>query len=235
MIESWECPQTILVVMAHPDDAEFYCGGTIARWTHEGHRVISCILTSGNRGTKRADADLEALKHTRQEEQRQAAELLGVESVIFYDYEDGYLRADAETRKTVVRVIRQVRPEVVVSLDPTLFFPERESVNHCDHRACGEICADAVYPAAFLPWYYPELRDEGCEPHRVRELWLAHTGAPNLRLDVSEWFDLRLEALLCHKSQYRDRERFIAAIAAERDGQGGYSEGFRRIQLEAAP
>lgn len=235
MNEGWECPQTILVVMAHPDDAEFYCGGTIARWAQEGHRVIYCILTSGNRGTKSLDADLEDLKRTRQAEQRQAADLLGVESVIFCDYEDGFLQANAETRKMVVRVIRQMKPEVMVSLDPTLFFSEREGVNHCGHRACGEICADAVYPAAFLPWYYPELREEGWNTHRVRELWLAHTDVANQWMQVSEWFDLRLEALLCHASQYRDRDRFIAAITAERDGQGGYSESFRRIRLEAAP
>ena len=232
--EAWESPQTILVVLAHPDDPEFFCGATIARWTSQGHSVHYCLLTRGDKGSHDRSIESQWLAKTREHEERMAADVLGVQKLTFLDYEDGCLVPDLGARKAVARAIRQFQPDIVVSCDPTYLFGEN-SINHPDHRAAGQIVVDAVFPAAGNPMYYPEfIRDEALEPVSVKEVWLAVTGNPNTVVDVTPYWEKKIEALHCHKTQIDDmaqldermRSRFTTGSSPEAPR---YEERFRRI------
>ncbi len=136
--EGWQTTQHILVILAHPDDPEFFCGATIARWTDAGHVVSYCLLTCGDKGTRDRQMSGERLCAMRHEEQKRAASLLGVHKVRFLDFPDGYLVPNLDLRKAITRVIRQERPQVVVTCDPQLLFVGDERINHPDHRAAGQ-------------------------------------------------------------------------------------------------
>lgn len=171
--DAWESPQKILVILAHPDDPEFFCGASIARWTNAGHHVTYCLLTCGDKGTKDRSLESSALCCIRQEEQRNAAAILGVNDVRFLDYSDGYLMPDLILRRDVTRVIRQVAPDILVTCDPTTLYFGESYLNHPDHRAAGQVVLDSVYPAARDHLNFIELwRDEKLEPHAVREVWI---------------------------------------------------------------
>jgi LmbE family N-acetylglucosaminyl deacetylase len=144
--DAWETPQSILVILAHPDDPEFFCGATIARWTAAGHQVSYCLLTCGDKGSKDRNISPEALCQLRHAEQLAAAAVLGVARVRFLDYPDGYLVPDLTLRRDIARVIRQERPDVVVACDPTNLYIRDVYINHPDHRAAGQAVLDAVYP-----------------------------------------------------------------------------------------
>ena len=120
--DNWDIPQRILVILAHPDDPEFFCGGTVARWTLAGHRVSYCLLTCGEKGTKDRSLTTETLCSLRQKEQRAAAALLGVHDVRFLDHPDGYLVPDLNLRKEITRVIRKEQPDILVTCDPTNLY-----------------------------------------------------------------------------------------------------------------
>jgi LmbE family N-acetylglucosaminyl deacetylase len=155
--ENWKTPQNILVVLAHPDDPEFFCGATLARWAADGHHISYCLLTCGDKGVKdrhSAPADLCAI---RQVEQRAAASILGVEKVEFLAYSDGYIVPDLKLRRDIVRAIRLARPEVVVTSDPTNLFVGDAYINHPDHRYAGQAVLDAVFPAAGNHLFFEEL------------------------------------------------------------------------------
>jgi len=196
-------PLRVLVVLAHPDDPEFFCGGTVARWALEGREIHYCLMTRGDKGADDPGVDPAALAETREREQRAAANVLGVHSVEFLNYEDGNLVADFETRKDVVRVIRTVRPDIVITCDPTNVFGQ--FINHVDHRMTGQVTLDAIYPAARSALYYPDLYEkEGLEPHKVHELYIAGPVNPNLVIDVTDFMDKKLTALAEHRSQIDD-------------------------------
>lgn len=198
-----ERPLRVLVVLAHPDDPEFFCGGTVARWADEGREIHYCLLTRGDKGADEPGVDPVELAKTREREQRAAAAVLGVTDVEFLDYEDGGLVADLETRKAVVRVIRKIRPDIVVTCDPTNVYGQ--FVNHVDHRVAGQVTLDAVYPAARSALYFPDLYDvERLEPHKVHELYIAGPVHPNTAIDVTEFMHLKLKALTEHRSQIDD-------------------------------
>jgi LmbE family N-acetylglucosaminyl deacetylase len=193
----------VLVVLAHPDDPEFFCGGTVARWASEGREIYYCLLTRGDKGADEPGVDPAELAETREQEQRAAAGVLGVREVRFLDYEDGSLVADLETRKAVVRVIRTVRPDIVITCDPTNVFSQ--FVNHVDHRVAGQVTLDAVYPAARSALYFPDLYgEEGLEPYKVHELYIAGPVHPNTAIDVTAFMDQKLRALTEHRSQIED-------------------------------
>lgn len=235
-MEEWATPQKILVILAHPDDPEFFCGATIARWTKQGHEVAYCLLTRGDKGGSDRSTTPQQLMALREIEQRAAAACLGVHSVQFLDYLDGYLMPDLAVRKAVVRVIRTYRPDVLVSCDPTNYFPRENYLNHPDHRAAGQIVVDAVFPASGNPYFFPELMDEeGLEPHSVRELWLSLTANPNLILDVTAtWMD-KVQALHEHRSQIgADIAAFNERMASRRVPESDpaaprFEERFRRL------
>lgn len=209
-------PLRVLVVLAHPDDPEFYCGGTVARWVSEGREVTYCLLTRGDKGNDDVETDPETLAQNRMAEQRAAAEVLGVKEVLFLDHPDGYLTPDLALRRDVVRVIRQVRPEIIVTCDPTNFFPSDRYINHSDHRAAGQATLDAVFPAAGSGLYFPELlHEEGLKPHKVEQVYVAGAQHPNTVVNVTKFLEHKLAALKKHVSQIPNIER-LEKILRER-------------------
>ena len=199
--------ERVLVVLAHPDDPEFYCGGTVARWGAEGREVCYCLLTRGDKGADESDADPERMARLREAEQRAAAGVLGVREVIFLNHPDGYLVPDLQLRKEVAGVIRRLQPAIVVTCDPTNFFPSSTYINHPDHRAAGQATLDAVFPAAGSGMFFPELeRDQGLKPHKVRQVYVAGAVYPNTAVDVTAYVDRKIAALREHKSQIREPE-----------------------------
>jgi LmbE family N-acetylglucosaminyl deacetylase len=233
--DDWETPRNILIILAHPDDPEFFCGASIARWTSKGHLVSYCLLTCGDKGTSDRTITSEALCSIRHKEQIDAAKILGVRDVQFLDYPDGYLVPNLELRKDITRVIRQVRPEILVTCDPQSLYIRDSYINHPDHRAAGQAVLDAVFPAARDHLYFIELlRDEGLEPHIVEEVWISLTNEPNIKIDVTEFWETKITAIKEHKSQVNDpvsletrlRDRFTSESSLEFPR---YEEGFKRI------
>jgi LmbE family N-acetylglucosaminyl deacetylase len=231
----WPTPQKILVVLAHPDDPEFFCGATLARWAAAGHEIHYCLLTCGDKGGDANTAPAE-LCADRRVEQGNAAAVIGARSVQFLDHEDGYLVPSLELRKEVVRVIRQVRPEIIVTCDPTNLYPfSGYGLNHPDHRAAGQIVLDAVFPAAGNVHYFPELLAEGLPPHSVGEIWIALPADPTVVLDVTDAWETKLRALKEHRSQIGNVDEFEARMRARRADDSTpdkprYEERFRLIR-----
>ena len=155
--DAWESPQKVLVILAHPDDPEFFCGATLARWAAAGHTIHYCLLTCGDKGAPEGDYEPQELCGTRVEEQNAAAAVLGVKKVRMLGYPDGYLVADLDLRREIVRAIRQERPDIVVTCDPTYLYAMETRLNHPDHRAAGQAVLDAVFPAAGNRMFFPEL------------------------------------------------------------------------------
>ncbi len=227
-------PKRALVVMAHPDDAEFLCAGTVAKLCAEGWQVWYCLATSGDKGTKDPEMTRERLAGIREQEQRDACRILGVQDVIFLRHPDGFVENSHEFRGEIVRVLRELKPDTVITWDGF-----RRGFNHNDHRNVGIATYDAVYPASRDPLYYPEQIEEGLDWHRVGELLLAGSDEPDYFVDISDHFDTKIEALLAHTSQVaRDMEkdkwveqmRQRSTEGAEHTGIA-YAEAFRRVTL----
>ncbi len=235
--DGWKTFQKILVVLAHPDDPEFFCGATIAKWVSSGHHVTYCLLTSGDKGTKDRNLTSEMLSEIRQKEQEAAAKILGVNDVRFLNYQDGYLVPDLKLRRDITRVIRQERPDVVVTCDPATLFFDDKRINHPDHRAAGQATLDAIFPAARDHLFFIELwRDEKLEPHNVREVWVSGSLQPNTAIDVTPYWEIKIQALHEHKTQIGDPEEFNKRMRG-RFVEGStldaprYEEKFRKITL----
>jgi LmbE family N-acetylglucosaminyl deacetylase len=192
----------ILVVTPHPDDAEFGVAGTVARWTRKGKQVVYVVCTNGDKGTSDPHVKPDELAETRRNEQRAAAEVLGVRAVVFLDNPDQGLEDTAEFRKQIVRMIRRYRPETVVTADPY-----RRYIWHRDHRIAGQVTTDAVFPYARDHLAYPDLLEEGLQPHKVREMLFWASEDINYLSDISDTFDLKLAALRCHASQVKSRAK----------------------------
>lgn len=229
---------SVLVVLAHPDDPEFFCGGTIARWVASGHEVQYCLLTRGDKGSDDDQIPPDELAEIREAEQRAAAKVLGVANVHFLDEADGYLTPSLALRERIVRVLREVRPTTVVTCDPTNFFPSNRYINHADHRAAGQVTLDAVFPAARSALYFPHLyQEEGLQPHKVREVYVAGAQHPNITIDITEFFDQKIRALSKHRSQIQDiqaleerlRKSMLDPDSPPKDPR--FIERFRRIEL----
>ena len=200
--EGWTQRKKILVILAHPDDPEFFMGATLARWGELGHEIRYILLTSGQKGSQVVGQNPEELAALRRVEQQNAANSLGVKSVEFMDYIDGEVLPDLEMRKKIVRVIRKYKPHIVVSSDPLNYYPGDNRVNHPDHRAAGQAVLEATFPAAGNPMFFPELiHEEGLEPVSVEELWFSIPAQANLVVDVSAYIDQKIDAILCHRSQ----------------------------------
>jgi len=191
----------ILVVTAHPDDAEFGASGTIAKWIKEGKQVVYIVCTDGEKGTEDVSLKPEALAALRKKEQRAAAKVLGVREVVFLGYPDGGLEDCHELRRDIVRHIRMYRPDIVLTANPY-----RRYIWHRDHRISGVVTLDAVYPFARNGPSYPELIQEGLKPHSVKHIYLwGAIDDINYRSDITSTFDIKLAALKCHKSQVGDK------------------------------
>jgi LmbE family N-acetylglucosaminyl deacetylase len=237
--DSWDSPQHILVILAHPDDPEFFCGGTLARWVRAGHHITYQILTCGDKGfndSTPADMTTDALCAIRHEEQIAASKVIGAEAVHFMDCPDGYLVPDLNLRRDVVRLIRKFKPDILVTCDPQTLFAAY-GINHPDHRAAGQVVLDAVFPAAGSPVFFPELLKEGYPPHMPREVWCSLTMQPNVILDVTETWPIKFTALLEHKTQIGDIEKFTERMRSRRtedssDENPRYEERFRVVKYK---
>ena len=207
---TWDTRQNILVILAHPDDPEFFCGGTLAKWAHEGHSITYQLITCGDKGfndSTPAEMTTDVLCAIRHEEQTAAAKVIGVKDVHFMDTEDGYLVPDINLRRKITRVIRKFKPDILVTCDPQNLFASY-GLNHPDHRAAGQVVLDAVFPAAGNKEFFPELVKEGFEPHMPKEVWCSLTSQPNTTIDITGSWQTKLKALLQHKSQIGDIEKF---------------------------
>jgi LmbE family N-acetylglucosaminyl deacetylase len=231
-------PKKIAVVMAHPDDAEFICAGTVARWADEGNEVIYVLLTSGDKGSDDPEMTSERLVATREAEQLDAARILGVQDVLFLKYPDAELEPNLELRRELTRIIRRLKPDVVVCQDPTVRWVDTQYINHPDHRAAGEATLAAVFPAARDRLTFPELLAEGLEPHKVREIYLAGAQTPDVAIDISAYMERKLDSLRAHASQLGDWDfepmvRQWAQETAERHpGNGEYVESYKYFKLD---
>jgi len=192
-------PADVLVITPHPDDAEFGVAGTVAKWTREGKQVVYVVCTNGNKGTSDPDVKPETLAEIRQNEQRAAAEILGVREVVFLENQDQGLEDTPEFRKQIVRMIRRYRPQTVVTADPY-----RRYIWHRDHRIAGQVTIDAVFPYARDHLAFSDLLEEGLQPHKVKEMLFWASENINFRSDITATFDLKLAALRCHESQMKE-------------------------------
>jgi LmbE family N-acetylglucosaminyl deacetylase len=234
---AWDTPQNILVILAHPDDPEFFCGATLARWARAGHQITCVLLTCGDKGRNDhnshiAGDELCALRH---EEQRAASGVLGVKEVIFLDRLDGYLVADLPLRREVTGIIRKFRPDVLVTCDPQNLFAVY-GLNHPDHRAAGQAVLDAAFPAAGNELFFPELLEQGLAPHAPREIWVSLTSQPNVTLDVTDTWETKIRALLEHRSQIGEPSKLEERLRSRRAEDSTaedprYEERFHLIKL----
>lgn len=235
--KSWNTSQNILVILAHPDDPEFFCGGTLAKWAREGHSITYLLLTCGDKGFNPAtqkEMTPEKLCAIRHIEQADAAKVIGANAPLFLDLEDGVLIPDLNLRRDIVREIRRHKPDILVTCDPQNLFA-LYGINHPDHRACGQVVMDAVFPAAGSPVFFPELINEGFEPHMPKEIWCSLTSQPNTVIDVTDTWDIKVNAILQHKSQVQDIDKLIERMKTRRTEDSAeenprYEEKFRVVK-----
>jgi LmbE family N-acetylglucosaminyl deacetylase len=227
-----------LGVAAHPDDLDFSSSGTFAKWAKEGAECYYLICTNGCKGSDDPKMTEKKLVETRRKEQTSAGKVLGLKDVFFLDHNDTELVADLALKKEIVRHIRKLKPDVVVTLDPTfLYSTERRGgfVNHTDHRAAGLAAMDAVYPMARDRLTFKELEEEGLEPHKVKQLYFVSFGNGKEVIDISGSIDTKIEALRCHKSQISESSLEWVKEWAKEAAKGSdytYAERFVRLNLE---
>lgn len=228
--------QRAMVVVAHPDDMEFGCGGTVAAWVDEGLEVVLVVATDGSKGSADVEMSSEQLIRIRQQEQRDAAEVLGVREVVFLGYPDGYLEHTLDLRKDIARAIRQFRPDRLITMTPYRSFAINAYVNHPDHLAVGDATLAAVYPTARDRLTFPDLAAGGLEPHKVREVYVYGVEHPDCWIDISATLDRKIAALRKHASQIADMDGMAERMRqrAAEVGQGhemSAAECFKRFEL----
>lgn len=237
-------PRSYLVVVAHPDDADFGVAGTAARLARDGNAVHYLVLTSGDAGTEDPDQTAEGLMRQREDEQDAAGRVLGLAGTHYPRFADGELEPNLALRKAIVRVMRRVKADVVLTLDPRMLVSDDSRyLNHPDHRAAGQAALDAAFPAAGNRGHFRDLLAEGLEPHKVKEVWLGFTDASraNHFMDITETLDLKIRALLEHKSQVgewgasgalaREMTKWAEEAAERHHLPFRHAEGFQRVVL----
>ena len=227
-------PARAMVIMAHPDDAEFVCGGTVAKWCAEGWEVVYVVVTGGDKGTHDPEMYPEKLAAIREEEQRAACRVLGVKECVLLGYPDGFTVDEHELRGQIVRLLRQHRPDVVITWDAF-----RRGFNHRDHRNIGTVVADAVYPLVRDRLFYQRDEEDGHEAHEVNDVLLAGSDEPDYVVDATEHWSTKVDAILCHASQIGDRTRADFVKGREdqvkREGYDRLEESFRRWTIRRSP
>lgn len=220
--------ERVLVVTAHPDDVDFGAAGTVARMTDAGIEVSYCVCTDGQAGGFDAAVSRAEIPAIRRAEQVSAGKVVGVNDVRFLGYVDGDLEPSRELVRDLVRVIRQVRPQRMLAQSPERWW-DRIGASHPDHLAAGEAAVRALYPYARNPFAFPELlAEEGLEDWVVRELWLMAAPNADHRVDITETFDRKIAAILCHQSQTPRRDEIEPLVRGWTAGNaraGGLPEG----------
>lgn len=236
--KSMRTPERVLVIAAHPDDIEFGVAGSVAKWRAEGAEVAYVIVTDGSAGSNEPGVDLDELAAQRKAEQTAAAEAVGVTDVRFLGYKDGTLEPTIALRRELTRIIREFKPDRVVTQDPTTVFVENGYINHPDHRAAGEAAVYATFPSSESRPIFPELLDEGYEPHKVRELYMMLSLEPTHIVDITDVMDRKLAALFKHESQLGPEvEEWIREMNAEMGKLADcqYGESYRVMTLIEEP
>lgn len=228
-------PQKVMVIVAHPDDIEFSCAGTVARWVKEGAEVAYVLCTSGDVGIDEPGMTRDRAAKIREAEQTAAAEVVGVKEVVYLREPDGMLENTLALRKKLVREIRRFKPEVVITGDPTIVWATANYINHPDHRAAAGAALDAVFPAAGQPNLFEELAGEGLTPHKVRKVYVTSWSNIDTYVNISDTIDLKIKALKQHESQMKDwdPEPMVKEWAADtaKGKEMAYAEGYKVVTL----
>lgn len=232
----WENVKRVLVIMAHPDDPDFTCAGTVIQMARQGIEVTYMILTNGDKGNHNPEITRNQLIAMRKIEQRAAAEMSGVKDVLFMGVEDGFLRSTRAIRKRVTREIRRIRPEIIICPHPDRYLVGNGYINHPDHRNAGLVALDSIFPAADNPMFYPDMADEGYLPHKISQLYVMGDPEPGLHIDISNEIDLKIQAILCHKSQISMPDEALEGWKErwgekQEDGSLRFYERFRVLSL----
>ena len=228
-------PESAMAIVAHPDDIEFGCAGTLARWAKLGARISYVLCTSGDVGIDEPGMTREKAAEIREAEQREAASIAGATEVVFIGEPDGMLQPTLKLRRNLVREIRRFKPEVVITGDPTIVWAGDTYINHPDHRAAATAALDAVFPAAGQPNLFQDLENEEIYAHKPRKVFVISWGDADVYVNIEETISIKVDALRAHKSQMKDwdPDERIRQRAAER-GKGKemmYAEGFRVVTL----
>lgn len=235
MTEPYYTPKSAMAIVAHPDDIEFSCAGTLARWAKTGTRVVYVLCTSGDVGIDKPGMTRQKAAEIREAESLEAAKIAGAAEVVFLREPDGLLQPTLDLRKKLVREIRRHKPEVVISGDPTIVWAGEDYINHPDHRAAAQAALDAVFPAAGQPNLFEELEEEGVKAHKVRKVYVNVWGAGELYINISETIETKIEALRAHKSQMGDWDPgpMIKEWAADtaKGKEMTYAESYRVVTL----
>ena len=228
-------PERAMAIVAHPDDIEFTCVGTLARWIKSGARVCYVVCTSGDVGIDEPGMTREKAAEIREAEERKAAEIAGASEVMFLREPDGLLVANLDLRKKLVREIRRFKPEVVLCADPTVVLSGDSYINHPDHRAAALAALDAVFPAAGQPNLFEELAQEGFTAHKTRKVYIMSWDKADQFINIEETIDIKIEALRAHKSQMKDWDPAdsIKRWASERakGKEMAFAEAFKVVTL----
>lgn len=222
-----------MVIFAHPDDAEWQAAGTIAKWTDEGVEVTYVLVTNGSSGEtpKHPNMTKDVLVPMRYDEQRKAADVVGVKELVTLGFEDGYLYPDLDLRKAIAREIRRYKPDVVITHDPTERTIEDFYIQHPDHIAVGEVVMRSINPDASSRLMFPELaRDEGLDKHLPKLLMLASIVNGTHVEDISATFERKVEALLCHDCQFEDPS-VVEQFAREQFRANGEKHGVEYAEM----
>ncbi|MCB2179781.1 PIG-L family deacetylase [bacterium] len=225
-----------MVIVAHPDDIEFSCAGTTARWVKAGAQISYVLLTSGDVGIDAPDISREMAIEIRETEARKAAEIAGVSEIIFLRQPDGMLEATLEMRKLLVKEIRRFKPEVVICGDPTVTLASETYINHPDHRAAAIAAIDAVFPAAGQPTLFEDIETEfGYPAHKPRKVYIQAWSGGTTFVNITDTIDIKIEALRAHVSQMKgwDPEPMLRQSAAEaaKGKEMDYAESYKVVTL----
>lgn len=231
-------PKIVLGVAAHPDDLDFGASGAMAAFAKDGASVHYLILTDGSKGSADTTMTPEKLTEMRRQEQRDAVAHFGGAGVEFLDYPDGQLEVTMGLKKDIIKAIRTLKPDVVVTMDPTMVYSSlRGIINHPDHRAAGQATLDAVYPLARDHMSFPELFEQGHEPHKVKTVLLINFEHNNFAVNITDTIDFKMKALEAHVSQMPELEKtqaWMRDLASKAGAKNGYTygEAFMRIDID---
>lgn len=231
-------PRVVLGIAAHPDDLDFGAAGTLAKFARDGAEIYYLLLTDGSKGSADPDMSSARLVKMRQDEQRAATKVIGGKEAYFLNHPDGELEVTLDLKREIVKAIRSVRPDTVVTMDPTMVYSATHGfINHPDHRAAGQAALDAVYPLARDHLTFPDLYAEGYQPHKVKTMLLVNFEKQNYYVDITDTLETKFDAIEAHKSQVADmpaiRQRFMERAAeAGRAAKCAYAEAFVRIDID---